>query len=57
MEILAPEAFKGAKAKGIVTVDGDTLKLAYHPMGGDRPTKFESAKDSGVFYFTLTKMK
>lgn len=55
MEILAPEGFKGAKANGIVALDKETLKLAYHPMGGARPKDFEAKKDSGEFSFELKK--
>src|SRR5262245_58440647 len=39
------------KAKGIITIEGDQVKLCYHPTGGDRPKKFESTKDNGAFYF------
>ena len=55
LEILAPEGFKGAKAKGIVTVDKDVAKLAYHPMMGERPKGFEAKKDSGEFSFEWKK--
>jgi uncharacterized protein (TIGR03067 family) len=53
----------GAKAEGIISVDGDTLKLAYTTniagsgFDGKRPTKFESDKDSKSFYFLLKKEK
>lgn len=55
LEILAPEGFKGAKAKGIVAVEKDTVKLAYHPMMGDRPKGFEAKKDSGEYAFEWKK--
>ena len=55
MESTAPEAFKGAKAKGILALDGDTLKLCYEPTGGDRPKAFEPKKGSGLFSFVLKK--
>lgn len=45
------------KAKGIVAVDGDTLKICYHPTGGARPTKFESTKENDAFYFVLKRAK
>ncbi len=50
---------KEGKALGIIALDGDVLKIAYAPDegGAKRPTKFESAKDSGVLYFTLKKSK
>lgn len=49
----APEV-KGAKAKGIVEVKGDELKICYEPMGGDRPTKFDGEK---FYAFTLKREK
>lgn len=55
LEILAPEGFKGAKAKGIVAVEKDVLKIAYHPMEGDRPKDFAAKKGSGEFSFELKK--
>jgi uncharacterized protein (TIGR03067 family) len=50
---------KEGKAIGIIAVEGDLLKIAYVPAEGDakRPTKFESAKDSGVLFLTLKKTK
>jgi uncharacterized protein (TIGR03067 family) len=53
----------GAKAEGIVSLDGDTLKLAYTTtiagsgFDGKRPTKFETTKDSKSLYFVLKKDK
>jgi uncharacterized protein (TIGR03067 family) len=44
-----------AKAKGIITVDGDELKLCYNPDGaGERPTKFDGEK---AHLFVLKKAK
>src|SRR5438874_6462612 len=43
------------KAKGIISFEGEQLKLCYQPTGGDRPKKFESTKDNGAFYFVLKK--
>jgi uncharacterized protein (TIGR03067 family) len=54
MEIKEGPVSEG-KAKGIITIEGDQLKLCYHPTGGDRPKKFESTKDNGAFYFVLKK--
>lgn len=43
------------KAKGIVAVEGDEMKLCYNPTeGGDRPAKFDGAK---AHYFVLKKAK
>ena len=55
LEITAPDAFKGAKAKGIVALDKDELKLSYDPAGGDRPKDFDAKKGSGNFSFVLKK--
>jgi uncharacterized protein (TIGR03067 family) len=46
---------KGTKAKGIVSIDGDTVKIAYHPIGGARPKNFDAKKDSGEFSFTMKR--
>lgn len=51
-----PEGAKGMKAKGIVEVKDDTMKLCYS-LGGEAPTKFESKADSNTFFFTLKKEK
>ena len=55
LEILDGPVGKGSKAKGIVALDGDTLKIAYHPMDGDRPKDFECKEGSGCFGFTAKK--
>ena len=58
LEILEPEGLKGAKALGIVKLDGEKLTLCYNPaMGGARPTKFESTKDNGFYMFVHEKAK
>lgn len=57
MEILEPEAFKGAKALGIIEFTKDGIALAYHPMGGERPTNFAAKKGTGEFAFQLEKAK
>lgn len=51
-----PEQAKGMKAKGIVEVKGDTLRLCYS-LAGDAPTKFESKADSKTHCFTLKRDK
>jgi uncharacterized protein (TIGR03067 family) len=48
---------KDVSAKGIFELKDDTLKLCYHPMGGDAPTTFESKADSQLFLFTLKREK
>jgi uncharacterized protein (TIGR03067 family) len=51
---------KEGKAIGIISLDGDELKICYIPiMGKDvkRPTKFESTKDDGAFVFVLKRSK
>ena len=55
MEIQVPEGLKGTKAKGIIEAGKGTLKLCYHPMNGDRPTKFESTKDNGNYLWSMTR--
>lgn len=42
------------KAKGIVSLEGDEFKLCYHPMGDDRPKKFDGKE---AFLFVLKKKK
>jgi uncharacterized protein (TIGR03067 family) len=54
LEILEPEAFK-SKAKGIIKLEDGKMTLCYHPMGGDRPAKFESTKDNGNYMFVHKK--
>ncbi len=51
---------KEGKAIGIIAFEGDELKLCYVPVMDDktkRPTKFESTKENGAFYFVLKKAK
>jgi uncharacterized protein (TIGR03067 family) len=52
---------KGFKAEGIISLDGDTLKLAYSTnipgFDGKRPEKFESTKDNKAFLFVMKKAK
>ena len=40
---------KGKPALGIYKLDGDSLTLCYVMPGKERPTKFESPPQSGVF--------
>jgi uncharacterized protein (TIGR03067 family) len=55
LEITDGPVGKGSKSKGIVALDGDTLKLAYHAMDGDRPKDFDAKKGSGVHSYTMKK--
>jgi uncharacterized protein (TIGR03067 family) len=48
---------KEGKAVGIVSIDGDELKLCYVVESDKRPTKFESTKDNKAFYFVLKRAK
>jgi uncharacterized protein (TIGR03067 family) len=53
MEMTKSPFGAGAKAKGIIEMDGDDLKLCYAPEG-DRPAKFDGAK---AHLFVLKKAK
>lgn len=55
LEILEGPVGKGAKSKGIIALDGTTLKLAYSPTEGERPKDFECKKGSGAQGFTMKK--
>ena len=57
LEITDGPVGKGSKAKGIVSMEGGTVKLAYHPMDGDRPKDFDAKKGTGQHSFTLKKME
>lgn len=58
LEIVKPDGFKGAKAKGILKLDGDKLTLCYNSEPeGKRPEKFESTKDNKFFLFEMKKAK
>ncbi len=48
----AIDGLKGSKAKGIVELKGDELKLCYEPMDGARPKKFD---DESCNSFVLKK--
>jgi uncharacterized protein (TIGR03067 family) len=51
----APE--KGMTVKGIYTLEGDTYTVCTETKGKDRPTKFESEKDSGHVLQVLKREK
>jgi uncharacterized protein (TIGR03067 family) len=57
MEITKGPQGEGAKAEGIISVSGDTLKLCYAPMGGDAPKEFSAKEDSKLHLFVLKKKK
>lgn len=46
---LADGPDKGKKKLGIYEIKDGVLRLCVGPVGGKRPTKFESAADSGVW--------
>ncbi len=50
----AIDGLKGTKAKGIIEMVGEELKLTYDGMGGERPKKFDDEK---AFMFMLKKKK
>ena len=53
--------FARAKAEGILSLNGDELKLCYVDISakdpGKRPAKFESTKDNKAFYFVFKRAK
>ena len=57
LEIQFPDDLKGNKARGIISLDGKTLKLCYHSDNKDRPKKFESTKENGYFLWTMKRAK
>lgn len=44
----------GSKSKGIVSLEGDNLKLCYMPMGDERPSKFDG-KEAHLFVLKRKK--
>ena len=46
----------GSTSKGIVSVEGDTMKLCYSPFGA-RPTAFESTAENKAHLFVLKRVK
>lgn len=54
LEITDGPVGQGSKSKGIISVDGDELKLCYDPMGGDRPKKFDG-KEAHLFVLKRKK--
>ena len=47
----------GAKADGVIELDGDELKFCYAPMGGEAPKKFEAKEGSKLHFFVLKRSK
>lgn len=52
LEITAGPVGEGSKAKGLISLDGEELKLCYSP--DERPAKFDGEK---AFLFVLKKKK
>ena len=59
LEITDGPVGKGEKRKGIIALDGDTLKLAYHSTDATAaaPKDFDAKKGSGNHSFTLKREK
>lgn len=56
IEITAGPA-EGSETKGIIGMKDGKLMLCYHPMGGERPTAFESNEDNGNYMFVMAPAK
>ncbi|MCX7702029.1 MAG: TIGR03067 domain-containing protein [Gemmataceae bacterium] len=57
MEITESPFGAGAKAVGIVSLNGDELKICYNPMGETPPEKFETKEGSSANMFVLKRAK
>jgi uncharacterized protein (TIGR03067 family) len=57
LEITKGPMGEGAKAEGIIALNGDELKLCYQPMGGDAPKEFSAKEKSGMHLFVLKRKK
>ena len=58
MEITGGPAPPGAKALGILKLDGDKFKLCYNAApDGDRPDSFSSTEENGFFTFAMSRKK
>jgi uncharacterized protein (TIGR03067 family) len=57
MEITEGPQGVGAKADGIIALDGEQLKLCYPAMGGDTPKDFSTKEGSGLHLFVLKPKK
>ena len=54
LEITEGPVGQGSKSKGIISLEGDDLKLCYIPMGDDRPKKFDG-KEAHLFVLKRKK--
>jgi uncharacterized protein (TIGR03067 family) len=57
IEITEGPQGQGSKAEGIISVDGDQLKLCYPAMGGAAPKDFSTKEGSGLHLFVLKRKK
>lgn len=57
MEMTESPFGAGAKAIGIISVNGDELKLCYDPEGKKAPQKFEATDDNKAHLFILKRAK
>lgn len=55
IEITEGPIGQGAKAEGIIALDGDQLKLCYPYMGGPAPKEFATKEGSGLRYVVMKK--
>lgn len=57
LEILESPFGGGAKAVGIIEVNGDNLRICYTPMGETAPKTFEAKEGSKTHLFVLKRSK
>jgi len=55
IDVWVPDQDEEVRCRGIYRLESDTLTVCY-TLGADRPTKFESLPNSGVYLLTLTRV-
>jgi uncharacterized protein (TIGR03067 family) len=54
---LIPKGDDAKKILGIYEINKDTMRMAWSMSGEERPSKFETTKESGVFLLVLERAK